>query len=37
MALKATIYKATIQLADMDRQIYGDQGLTIARHPSETD
>jgi uncharacterized protein YaeQ len=37
MALKATIYKASIQLADMDRSIYGDHALTIARHPSETD
>jgi uncharacterized protein YaeQ len=37
MALKATIYKADIQIADMDRHYYGDHGLTIARHPSETD
>ena len=37
MALKATIYKANVQLADMDRSIYGDHGLTLARHPSETD
>jgi len=37
MALKATIYKATFQLADMDRNLYGDHELTIARHPSETD
>jgi len=37
MALKATIYKATVQLADMDRDLYGDYDLTIARHPSETD
>jgi len=37
MALKATIYKANVQLADMDRQVYDDHGLTIARHPSETD
>lgn len=37
MALKATIYKAHVQLADMDRQVYGDHALTIARHPSETD
>jgi uncharacterized protein YaeQ len=37
MALKATIYKATVQLADMDRALYGDYELTIARHPSETD
>lgn len=37
MALKATIYKAQLALADMDRQIYGDHHLTLARHPSETD
>jgi uncharacterized protein YaeQ len=37
MALKATIYKAAVQLADMDRGLYGDYDLTIARHPSETD
>lgn len=37
MALKATIYKASIQLADMDRNVYGDHAVTIARHPSETD
>lgn len=37
MALKATIYKATVQLADMDLNIYADHELTIARHPSETD
>jgi uncharacterized protein YaeQ len=37
MALKATIYKANIQLADMDRQVYADHAVTLARHPSETD
>lgn len=37
MALKATIYKAKLNVADMDRQVYGDFSLTIARHPSETD
>jgi len=37
MALKATIYKANLQIADMDRNVYGDHGITIARHPSETD
>jgi len=37
MALKATIYKAQIQLSDMDRGVYGEHLLTIARHPSETD
>jgi len=37
MALKATIYKAHVQLADMDRNIYGDHEVILARHPSETD
>lgn len=37
MALKSTIYKAALQIADMDRHYYGDHSLTIARHPSETD
>ena len=37
MALKATIYKATIQISDMDRGIYLNPTLTIALHPSETE
>jgi uncharacterized protein YaeQ len=37
MAIKATIFKASLQIADMDRNVYGDHALTIARHPSETD
>jgi len=37
MALKATICKAALQVADMDRSYYADHALTIARHPSETD
>jgi uncharacterized protein YaeQ len=37
MALKATICKASLQVADMDRNYYADHALTIARHPSETD
>jgi len=37
MALKSTIYKAELQIADMDRHYYGNHSLTIARHPSETD
>ncbi len=37
MALKATIYKADLQIADMDRHFYETQALTLARHPSETD
>jgi uncharacterized protein YaeQ len=37
MALHATICKAALHIADMDRPYYGDHALTIARHPSETD
>lgn len=37
MAIKATIYKAQLQLTDMDRSVYADHAVTIARHPSETD
>jgi uncharacterized protein YaeQ len=37
LALKSTIYKAELQVADMDRHYYADHTLTIARHPSETD
>ncbi|WGL16697.1 YaeQ family protein [Microbulbifer bruguierae] len=37
MALKATIFKARLQIADMDRNYYGEHLLTLARHPSETD
>ena len=37
MALKSTIYKATLQLSDMDRHVYGEHNLTLALHPSETE
>lgn len=37
MALKATVFKATVNLADMDRGVYLEEHLTIAQHPSETD
>jgi uncharacterized protein YaeQ len=37
MALKATIYKAQLGIADLDRPYYGDHAVTVARHPSETD
>jgi Uncharacterized protein conserved in bacteria len=37
MALKATIYKAELQVADLERHYYQDHNLTLARHPSETD
>ncbi|HTY04325.1 MAG TPA: YaeQ family protein [Rhodocyclaceae bacterium] len=37
MALKSTIFKASLNVADLDRCYYGDHALTLARHPSETD
>jgi len=37
MALKATIFKANLQVSDIDRNYYGEHSLTLARHPSETD
>lgn len=37
MALKATIFKASLQVSDTDRNYYASHALTLARHPSETD
>ncbi len=37
MALKATIHKASISFSDLDRNVYRDHEVTIARHPSETE
>lgn len=37
MALKSTIYKANLQIADMDRNYYQQHALTLAKHPSETE
>ena len=37
MALKSTIYKANLSIADIDHAYYADHALTLARHPSETD
>ena len=37
MALGATVFKADLQIADMDRGYYRDHALVLARHPSETD
>ena len=37
MALKSTIFKANLQIADIDNNYYADHTLTLARHPSETD
>ncbi len=36
MALKATIYKVELNIANMDIHQYGDFSLTMALHPSET-
>ena len=36
MAIKSVIYKANLQVADMDRHYYADHALAIACHPSET-
>lgn len=37
MAPKATVYKAELQISDMDRHYYASHQLTLAQHPSETD
>ncbi|PIQ29263.1 hypothetical protein COW36_17230 [bacterium (Candidatus Blackallbacteria) CG17_big_fil_post_rev_8_21_14_2_50_48_46] len=37
MALKATIFKAELQISDLNRHYYESHSLTLARHPSETD
>lgn len=37
MAIKSTIYKIDLQIADLDRSYYAQHSLTLARHPSETD
>jgi hypothetical protein len=37
MALKSTIYKVILSIADIDHNYYADHALTLARHPSETD
>lgn len=37
MALSATVYACTIELADVDRGVYETLALRVARHPSETE
>jgi uncharacterized protein YaeQ len=37
LALKSTIFKANLSIADIDHAYYADHSLTLARHPSETD
>jgi uncharacterized protein YaeQ len=36
MALKSTVFKAALQVADLDRNHFGEYALTLAQHPSET-
>lgn len=36
MAHSSTIFKASLQISDMDRNYYAEHLLTLARHPSET-
>ncbi len=37
MACNATVYKAHLNIADMDRHYYGDHNITLACHPSENE
>lgn len=37
MALKSTIFKVNLAVADIDHNYYADHALTLARHPSEND
>jgi len=37
MAIKATIYKAKLDVSDLDRNYFQQHDLTIACHPSETE
>jgi len=37
VALKSTVFKAQVAVADIDHAYYADHSLTLARHPSETD
>ena len=37
MAQPSTIYRTSIQLSDIDRNLYESLQVTVARHPSETE
>jgi uncharacterized protein YaeQ len=37
MAIKSTVFKVQLSVADVVRHYYEDHALTLARHPSETD
>lgn len=36
MALKSTVYKLSLNVSDLDRNVYDDFALSVAKHPSET-
>jgi uncharacterized protein YaeQ len=37
LAIKSTVFKADLQISDMDRNYYQSHTLTLAQHPSETE
>jgi len=37
MAQRATVYRTDLTVSDLDRSVYSQHALTLARHPSETD
>jgi uncharacterized protein YaeQ len=37
MALRSTVYRADLTVSDLDRGVYSQHALTLARHPSETE
>jgi uncharacterized protein YaeQ len=37
MAQRATVYRADLTVSDLDRGVYAQHALTLARHPSETE
>ncbi|HAR31345.1 MAG TPA: hypothetical protein DCR65_07455 [Gammaproteobacteria bacterium] len=37
MALRSTVYRCALDVADVDRGYYAAHDLTLARHPSETE
>jgi uncharacterized protein YaeQ len=37
MALRSTVYKADLQVSDLDRGVFESQTLQLALHPSETE
>ena len=37
MAQRSTVYRADLTVSDLDRGVYAQHALTLARHPSETE